>query len=192
VEGRVAANRGYELRLANGETRAFEVRNLPEPVTLEGPWSLALGEQPTFELPGLRSWTELPQGRGFSGWGRYRIEFQGPVAEGVDWLIDLGIVHETAEVRLNGESLGAAWKSPRRLPCGAALRRGANALEVEVANLWIHAMLERKTPPEWEQLELSHGVRWGRYGEVPPETVPPAGLLGPVRLVPTRLVKRLV
>jgi hypothetical protein len=28
------------------------------------------------------------------------------------------------------------------------------------------------------------GIRWGTYGEVPPERVPPSGLLGPVRLVP--------
>jgi len=190
VEGRVTANGDYALSLAAGGRHTFAVRDLPEPVDLGGPWQLSLGDGPSFELPALRSWAELPEGRGFSGWGRYRLEFQGPAAEGVEWLLELGTVHETAEVWLNGESLGAAWKSPRRLSCGSALRASANILEVEVANLWIHAMLEREPPPEWKQLEVTHGIRWGRYGEVPPETVPPAGLLGPVRLVPTGRVRR--
>ena len=99
----------------------------------------------------------------------------------MEWQIDLGEVHETAEVTLNGKALGAAWKSPRRLDCGAALRAGRNALRVEVANLWIHHMLAQPPPAEWKAVDETFGVRWGRYGEVKPEKVPPSGLLGPVR-----------
>jgi putative ABC transport system ATP-binding protein len=38
-------------------------------------------------------------------------------------------------------------------------------------------------------VEETVGIRWGRYGEVKPETMPPAGLLGPVRLVPLKRVR---
>jgi hypothetical protein len=106
----------------------------------------------------------------------------------VEWTLDLGAVHETAEVRLNGRELGAAWKAPRRLSCGDALVAGPNHLAVEVANLWIHHVAAGPPPPEWKVLEETVGIRWGRYGEVPPERVPPSGLLGPVRLVARKRV----
>ena len=98
-------------------------------------------------------------------------------------MLDLGVVHETAEVTLNGVNLGAAWKAPRRLPCGSALRAGENQLVVEVANLWIHHMHSLPKPDVSAVAEI-YGIRWGTYGEVEPETLAPSGLLGPVRLVP--------
>ena len=100
--------------------------------------------------------------------------------------LDLGAVHETAEAALNGRPLGAAWKGLRRLSCRGALRPGRNVLEVEVANLWIHQMATRQPPPEWKAVEETFGIRWGRYGEVKPESLPPSGLLGPVRLLPLK------
>jgi hypothetical protein len=105
----------------------------------------------------------------------------------VEWLLDLGAVHETAEATLNGVNLGAAWKAPRRLPCGTALRAGMNHLVVEVANLWIH-YVQSLPKPDLGAVAETHGIRWGTYGEVEPETVPPSGLLGPVRLVPRKRV----
>jgi hypothetical protein len=108
----------------------------------------------------------------------------GGLRSDVDWEIDLGEVHETAEVALNGRALGAAWKRPRRLPCAGALQKGPNRLTIEVANLWIHDMVQRPAPAEWTTLEETVGIRWGRYGERKPDAVPPAGLLGPVRLLP--------
>jgi hypothetical protein len=160
----------------------------PPPLVLTGPWTLALGQRAPITLDGLRTWTELPTGRGFSGWGSYETEFEAPaLPRGVEWVIDLGSVHETAEVTLNGLSLGAAWKGLRRVPCGSALRFGRNQLKIEVANLWIHDVANRPAP-DLAALEETYGVRWGRYGEVKPEAIPPAGLLGPVRLLPLRSV----
>jgi hypothetical protein len=45
-------------------------------------------------------------------------------------------------------------------------------------------MLTRPTPPEWKAVDETFGIRWGRYGEVKADAVPPSGLLGPVRLLP--------
>jgi len=160
----------------------------PAPLVLAGPWTLALGERAPLTLDGLRTWTELAAARGFSGWGTYETDFEAPgLPSDVEWMIDLGTVHETAEVTLNGASLGAAWKGLRRLACGPALRPGHNHLRVEVANLWIHDVASRPAP-DLAALEETYGVRWGRYGEVKPEAIPPAGLLGPVRLLPVRRV----
>jgi hypothetical protein len=45
-------------------------------------------------------------------------------------------------------------------------------------------MAGRPVPEEWKTLEETVGIRWGRYGERAPDAIPPAGLLGPVRLLP--------
>jgi hypothetical protein len=174
-----------------GADRPRATRTAPRtpgaPVAVGGPWTLRLGDGSPTALDRLRSWTELPGGAAYSGWATYTAAFDMPsLPAAVEWILDLGDVHETAEAWLNGKPLGAAWKRPRRLPCGAALLRGRNELRIEVANLWIHAMVQRPEPPEWKTLEETVGIRWGRYGERKPDTLPPAGLLGPVRLLPFR------
>jgi hypothetical protein len=164
------------------------VSDAPHPLVLGGPWTLSLGNSAPLTLEALRSWTELPAARGFSGWGAYECDFEAPgLPPDVEWMIDLGTVHETAEVSLNGTSLGAAWKGLRRLACGSSLRPGRNHLKIEVANLWIHDVA-RRPAPDLAALEETYGVRWGRYGEVKPDAIPPAGLLGPVRLLALRRV----
>jgi hypothetical protein len=190
--GLAAANGEYVFRLVSGRVHRLVVEDVPSPRPIPGPWTLTLGEGTPIPLDELRSWTELPEGHAYSGWATYATEFDGPeVSEGVEWVLDLGTVHETAEVVLNGEGLGAAWKGLRRVACGGALRPGRNHLRVEVANLWIHDMAARPAP-DLRALEETFGIRWGRYGEVPPETLPPAGLLGPVRLLALkRVVERI-
>jgi hypothetical protein len=188
VAGRVPGGR-HEIVLGNDRTQAVIADGVPAPIAVEGPWTLRLGVGASSSLTRLVSWGDLDAGRGFSGWGVYETSFDAPaLGENIEWQIDLGTVHETAEVTLNGRPLGAAWKSPRRLECGDALRAGRNELRVEVANLWIHQMLTRPTPPEWKAVDETFGIRWGRYGEVKPDAVPPSGLLGPVRLLPWKRV----
>ena len=48
--------------------------------------------------------------------------------------------------------------------------------------------MARRPAPDLAALEETYGVRWGRYGEVKPDAIPPAGLLGPVRLLALRRV----
>ena len=157
-------------RAPRGRLHARPERRWPSAAPGRSAWETV----PALPLDGLRSWTELPRGAAYSGWATYATAFDMPsVGAGVDWEIDLGAVHETAEVWLNGRPLGAAWKRPRRLPCGTALVRGRNELRIEVANLWIHAMVERPEPPEWKTLEETAGIRWGRYGEAQARRPPP-------------------
>jgi alpha-L-rhamnosidase len=189
IVGRLGAG-SHALVLGTKRRHPVVVDGLPSPVAVDRGWTLRLGPGSPVALPHLVSWNDLPAGRGFSGWGTYEVAFDVPAGgEDVEWEIDLGTVHETAEVTLNGKALGVAWKRPRRLDCGATLRAGRNELRVEVANLWIHQMLTRPTPPEWKAVDETFGIRWGRYGEVKPESVPPSGLLGPVRLVPWKRVR---
>ena len=121
----------------------------------------------------------------------------------VEWQVDLGLVHETAEVSLNGRALGVAWKGARRLPCGEALVSGRNRLKVEVANLWTAALVKygmtrgtsgarptaarcRRRPRAGEHARrsLGHVRRSGAEGN---RARP--GCSAPLRLVATRRVR---
>jgi hypothetical protein len=198
VDGLVPAAGEYTLQLATGRTRQIGVGTVPPAIALDGPWHLAIGQRASVTLDRLRPWGELEEGQGYSGWSVYDIEFE-LLDHGEDrvWFIDLGAVHETAEVTLNGRGLGAAWRGLRRITCGDALVSGRNRLRVEVANLWVHHVLAHPPGDPRRRLkgvgpdkdvEETVGIRWGTYGEVPPEKVPPSGLLGPVRLVPMKRV----
>ena len=80
--------------------------------TINGNWSIEfLNGGPVLpakrSINQLGSWTEL-QGdevKNFSGTARYSVEFARPSASASSWLLDLGKVHETAEVFLNGKKL---------------------------------------------------------------------------------------
>jgi hypothetical protein len=186
VTGLLAGNGNYYLASAKKKTHRFLVKGMPEPVSIAGPWTLALGAAPPITLKALRSWTDLPEGKGYSGWAKYETTFElADLGKDIEWMLDLGRVHETAEVVLNDVPLGAAWKGRRTLSCKEALRVGQNSLRVEVGNLWIHKV--RTLPkPDLKPLAETYGIRWGTYGEVEPKSIPPSGLLGPVRLVPLK------
>ena len=149
LSGLLPADEAPAVRSASGGTRTVPVEGLPAPFEIPGPWALRLGETAPLTLPRLVSWDQLDEGRAYSGWGSYETEFElGATPGDVEWLIDLGAVHETAEASLNGTGLGAAWKGLRRLACGPALRPGRNHLKVDVANLWIHHVAASPAP-DW-------------------------------------------
>jgi hypothetical protein len=128
----------------------------------------------------------LPEGKGYSGWAKYETIFElADLGKDVEWVLDLGRIHETAEVVLNDVPLGAAWKGRRALGCKEALHAGKNFLKAEVGNLWIHKV-QTLPKPDLKPLAETYGIRWGTYGEIEPTSIPPSGLLGPVRLVPLK------
>jgi hypothetical protein len=186
VTGLISKNGAYFLVDGEGKTHRFNVKGVPEPIPLKGPWRLTLGEKTVPALAQLQSWNELPEGKYYSGWGVYETDFEiTTLGEQIEWALELGTVHETAEVVLNGINLGAAWKGSRIVPCGNALKAGKNHLKVEVGNLWIHHV-QSLPIPDRKALAETYGIRWGTYGEVKPASIPPSGLLGPVQLVPQK------
>jgi hypothetical protein len=186
VTGLIPRNGEYFLTDAAGKTHRFEVKGIPESIALNGPWRLRLGDKSALRLTQLQSWNDLPEGKDYSGWAVYETDFElASLGEQLEWTLDLGTVHETAEVVLNGIDLGSAWKGSRILPCGEALKLGTNHLKVEVGNLWIHHV-QSLPKPDRKALAETFGIRWGTYGEIKPEKIPPSGLLGPVQLVPRR------
>jgi len=186
VQGFIEKNGSYSLTDAEGETHRVEVKGIPQPVPVKGPWRLTLGEKIVPALAELQSWNDLPEGKYYSGWGIYEADFEmANLVDQFEWALDLGTVHETAEAVLNGTNLGAAWKGSRILHCGKALKLGTNHLRVEVGNLWIQHV-QSLPKPDRKALAETFGIRWGTYGEVKPAHIPPSGLLGPVQLLPRK------
>jgi hypothetical protein len=99
----------------------------------------------------LTDWTQRgePGIRYFSGTAVYETEFKVPGnAKGARLFLDLGVVKNLAEVKLNGQSLGVAWKPPFRVEVTQALRRGKNKLEVRVTNLWPNRLIGDEQQPD--------------------------------------------
>ena len=96
--------------------------------------------------------------------------------------LDLGEVQKVARVRLNGVELGVCWTHPFRLDVTAAVRPGANRLEVEVANTWSNRLTgdALSDSPHFTHTNL----RWDKA-----TPLLPSGLLGPVRIVPAGLAE---
>jgi hypothetical protein len=183
VTGRVDRNGEYFLTRSDGHTHHFTVRGVPGAVPLSAPWKLRLGSAVALELQQLRPWSDLREGKDYSGWAIYETTFDWTESDDcIEWSLDLGEVHETAEAELNGILLGAAWKGARRLPCKGALKVGQNALRIQIANLWIQKIVNS---PPWDRRAVAgtYGARWGEPDVAVPPTLPPSGLLGPVRLV---------
>jgi hypothetical protein len=168
----------------------------PQPVA--GTWGLHFIEggpklPADATLKKLESWTELPDplGKSFSGTAIYTLRFTKPSGGAANWLLDLGKVHETVRVRLNGQHLGTLWHPPYRIPLGSALRGGENVLELEVTNLAANriADMDRRK------------VRWNAFYDISVVNLKykpfnastweplPSGLIGPVELVPCRIEK---
>jgi hypothetical protein len=157
--------------------------------TIAGPWDMTfppnLGAPEKIELPQLSPWSaNTNEGvRFFSGTATYSKTIQVQqnwIATGTRVMLDLGAVNDLAEVVVNGRSIATAWKPPYRVDVTAALRVGANAVQIKVTNEWTNRMLgDRGAPPERRVLApAAPGGRGGGGGQ------PPAsGLLGPVRLL---------
>jgi hypothetical protein len=170
---------------------------LNEGTVLQGEWHLEfIAGGPVLpassRMTTLSGWTSLadPEAKRFAGTARYRLEFDGPARAVADeWLLDLGDVRDVARVRLNGESLGTAWSVPFRVRLGAALK-SRNVLEIDVTNLPANRIRDldvRKVP--WKNMRDINlvSVKYRPFDASAWE-IEPAGLPGPVRLIPAGLV----
>lgn len=186
VTGLVPGNGNYSLVDAGNKVHRFSITGMPGPFAIPGPWRLAFDDGVVLALSELKSWTELQERKAYSGWVIYETEFEmKDLGKDIEWALDLGAVHETAEVTLNEVPLGIAWKGLRQVNCRDNLKAGRNKLKIEVANLWINKV-ESLPKRNLEALAETYGIRWGTGEENLHPPLPPSGLLGPVRLVPLK------
>ena len=175
-----------------------------EPVEIAG-WTLRFpsgqGCLAETNLPRLVSWTSLPgETKFFSGIAEYEAEvvLKEPLGPGAT--LDLGEVHELAEVTVNGKAYEPLWRPPYRLDLSD--QRGTRLkLRVRVANCWPNRLIGDAAKPLDRELNAAGDVvrvpDWVKEGKKSPtgrrsftfhdhwradEPLRPSGLLGPVIL----------
>jgi alpha-L-rhamnosidase len=171
-------------------------------IEVRGPWTVRF-ESGGPELPAARtigqlgSWTrfEGDDVKRFSGTAVYTVRFPRPAGGGDAWRLDLGRVHDSARVSLNGREVATLVGPSFQLTLDAASLAAENRLDVHVTNLPANriAALDKA------------GVRWKKFYNVNfPARFPQnrgadglftaakwepldSGLIGPVTLTPLRV-----
>lgn len=199
-------------------------KNFPPMKTIgeiAGPWQVSFDpnwggpKQARFEE--LEDWRQRAESgiKYYSGTATYTKTFELP-QDAIDnlksqvWL-DLGTVHELAEIRLNGKNLGVLWTAPWRVDITDAVKPIGNHLEIKVTNVWANRLIgDEQQPPdcEWNQGSQGFGgplkafpdwfvkglprpssgrftfTTWNYFTKDSP--LVPSGLLGPVTLAVRR------
>lgn len=187
-------------------------------ITLDGEWEVSFepgrGAPLSLRLDHLADLSRhVTEGvRHFSGTATYRKPFQVAGSPGALMELDLGKVHNLAEVILNGRNLGVLWKQPFRIAIGS-LKDGFNDLEIRVTNLWVNRLIgDAKQMPALGIAYANHNnviQKWPDWvpHDAPPQDAPvsfatwcqwtgdeplqPSGLIGPVTVRTIKLqIKR--
>jgi hypothetical protein len=173
--------------------------------TLSGPWSIAFQagrgapERATFaQLADFKDNTDLGI-KYFSGIATYTKELtltSRDIGAGQHLWLDLGQVDDLADVWVNGQLAGTAWKPPYRVDISAFAKAGRNRLEIKAVNLWVNRLIGDVQPGTTKRMTFTQAD-----GKVDPNTAPaeaanqlrmpyaadaplrPSGLLGPVTVL---------
>ncbi len=96
----------------------------------------------------LDSWTNLGGDdlKSFSGTAKYSVNFKMPDTNHEKWMLDLGSVHESAVIFINGKQLTTLFSPPFRIIIPPEILKENNLLEIKVTNLMANriAYLDRK------------------------------------------------
>lgn len=171
---------------------------IPEPTEevvgqVEGPWQVEFQEErgapasATFdELIDFRESSD-PGIRYFSGVATYinDVDVTQETIDQGDVIIDLGVVHNLAEVWVNGEHAGTTWRPPYRVDITDYVTEGSNEIEIKSVNKWVNRLIGDAQPglSDEERITVSAGREY--YDADSP--LVPSGLLGPVQIVTQRV-----
>lgn len=152
---------------------------------LEGPWQVSF--QNGRGAPASTTFDELMDFRDssedgikyFSGVATYSKEIELPENDGQVW-IDLGEVHNLAEVWVNGKLAGTAWKPPYRVDISDEVRSGKNLVAIKSVNLWVNRLIGDAQPEVTEDEKITLTTRQFYRADSP---LVPSGLIGPVKVI---------
>jgi hypothetical protein len=173
--------------------------------TLSGPWPVAFqsgrGAPPTARFSTLLDFRDVsdPGIRYFSGIATYThdltLERHDLTSGGRLWL-DLGQVNDLAEVWINGQLAGTAWKPPYRVDVSAWVKSGHNRVEIRAVNLWVNRLIgdvqpgtttkitftqaDGKVRPNTPAAEEANQLRMPYAADAP---LRPSGVIGPVSVL---------
>lgn len=117
--------------------------------------------------------------RYYSGTAVYRSVFQWKGNDDKTRIyLDLGKVANLATVRINGQDCGTVWTAPLRVEITEAIKKGENAIEIEVANTWANAIKRAdKGKAPFKGIWTN-----GKY-RMKEDVLLEAGLMGPLHII---------
>ncbi len=166
----------YALTFSDGSRTETAVTTAPEILPVTGPWQIRF-EPPaekSFEttLPALTLWNDSsdPRIRHFSGPAVYAADFTAPETAGPPrrTILDLGAVHDLAEVVLNGRKVAVLWTAPFQIDVTPDVKPGRNTLTIRVVNRWINRLIgDEALPPDAKYDEGGRDFTKGVLSEFP-------------------------
>jgi hypothetical protein len=180
----------YRATLSNGKTAEWTIAGseIPDILPLGPGWFLkAMGKDKNdkdytreVHLADLKDWTLVTELHNFSGKGHYLLDFKVDrryLRPGLQLELDLGDVHDVAEVWINGRKAATLLLLPYRLDATPYLHAGNNHVEVIVANTLRNRMVGDGLAGDPNFIYFRNRMFYL-----------PSGMLGPVRLVPNRAI----
>ncbi len=208
-----------EIVYSTGRKRAVKLE--PDPaVELAGEWAVTF--VPKLGVPFTRTLSELmdfskaesKEVKCFSGSATYRQQVSVSAAslQGRRMVLDLGVMNDIAQVRVNGKDAGVLWYPPYTADITDCLKAGENDLEIVVTDNWANQLIGDEQEPrdfavgdnvDWGAgrfgCPLNNYPEWFVKGQARPSqgrkafttwyyfskdtALKPAGLVGPVRLI---------
>ncbi|MDR2764923.1 MAG: hypothetical protein LBB90_07820 [Tannerella sp.] len=196
-----------------------EIEVLSETVVpLTGAWSVSFAPKlaPPFRR-NLASPVDLSKQKEdalkyFSGTAKYEKSVRitsADLDQGLRIALDLGELHDIAELEINGQHVGVLWSPPYRTDITSCLKKGDNKIAVYVTTNWANRLIgDEQYPPDFEW-GADRGEEMGRAMKAYPDwfihhrprpsqgrktfniwyyfrkdsPLQPAGLIGPVRMI---------
>jgi len=144
----------FRKELEQDGANAFVAQEIIAELKFSEPWNVSFkgnGNPESIVMKELQDISSLESDdhKYFAGMIRYEntIEVNQEQA-GAAMILDLGEVHVTAEVFVNGKSAGVLWKRPYKLDISDALMEGLNNIKVDVANLWVNRIVGDQELPD--------------------------------------------
>ena len=189
----------YESDVETPSFKYYTLNATPHP--LSGTWKISFESggpklPSSVETDSLSSWTAFgtQDYLEFSGTATYSITFKKPQLDADGWLIDLGVVKESAEVFINGKSLGTLIGPVYQLYVDGAVLKENNVLEVKVSNLMANRISDMdKKKIFWRKFYNANfparKAENRKNGLFDASHWKPkdSGLLGPVQLIPVEI-----
>jgi hypothetical protein len=192
----------YLLRKADNQKITKNIK--PVIISLDGNWTLAFPNRKTLPLEKLNSWTESGEEyiKYFSGTAVYSKTVNVDFERKKRLILDLGTVHEIAEVFIDGKPVGTLWHGEKRIDItNFVAKKKSFRLEIRVTNLLQNRLIGDQFIPE-VGVERKGGViqkfpQWYLDGKPVPggratfsswelynkqDKLLPSGLIGPVTL----------
>ena len=175
-----------------------------EPQVINGEWTINFIEGGPV-LPGeikttkLASWTIMGSEdlKSFSGTAKYTISFTKPEEAADSWVLDIGSVHESAVLILNGEKLATLFTTPYRILIPYEMLKEDNLFEIKVSNLMANriAYMDREGH-KWKKFyninfpaRKRENIGEDRLFSASKWLPLKSGLIGPVTLTPVKFLE---